>query len=419
VSRWNATGQQYAEFILDQFVLLGSVDALPDAEPLVLFRGDSGQVADCEFNPKGGWLATADVAGLALWPLSREHPIVIRRHEQPIRDLVFAPNGGWMVSSSLDGKVRLWPLEGAPPEGGRELAYGESLAVSPDGERLVVGRGGGGPAMLSPHGGPLKVLQGFTGQVVGVAFSSDGSLVAATGGLFDPTEQVIRVWKVDSGDEVAVLEVGEKTKPVSLQFTNDGRLLSMSESGLLRWDVNTGTRELVYEAKLSVFSSDARGRIVVVVESESSHILAPGSAILLNLDAGIATRLEDFGNDVISVALDPTGSLLVTGDEDGEVRVGSPNGRTPHLLLGHEGTVLAVAVDPLGRWIVSGGHDGTIRLWPMPDLSKPPLHTLPREELIAKLKTLTNLRVVRDPGSSTGWTLTHDPFPGWETVPTW
>jgi hypothetical protein len=60
-----------------------------------------------------------------------------------------------------------------------------------------------------------------------------------------------------------------------------------------------------------------------------------------------------------------------------------------------------------------------IRLWPMPDLSKPPLHTLPHDQLIAKLKTLTNLRVVRDEDSATGWTLTLDPFPGWETVPTW
>ena len=54
----------------------------------------------------------------------------------------------------------------------------------------------------------------------------------------------------------------------------------------------------------------------------------------------------------------------------------------------------------------------------MPDLSKPRLHTLPSEELIAKLKTLTNVRVVRDEESSTGWKLGHDPFPGWETVPT-
>jgi hypothetical protein len=55
----------------------------------------------------------------------------------------------------------------------------------------------------------------------------------------------------------------------------------------------------------------------------------------------------------------------------------------------------------------------------MPDLSKPPLHTLPRNELISKLKTLTNLRVVRDDESSTGWSVEAGPFPGWETVPSW
>ena len=60
-----------------------------------------------------------------------------------------------------------------------------------------------------------------------------------------------------------------------------------------------------------------------------------------------------------------------------------------------------------------------ISLRAMPDLSKPPLHTLPRDELIAKLNTLTNLRIVRDEGSATGWKLEVGPFPGWETVPTW
>ncbi len=73
----------------------------------------------------------------------------------------------------------------------------------------------------------------------------------------------------------------------------------------------------------------------------------------------------------------------------------------------------------LGCRIASCSEDTTIRLWPMPDLSKPPLHTLPRSELIAKLKTLTNLRVVRDDGSPTGWKLTVGPFPVWEAVPTW
>ena len=99
--------------------------------------------------------------------------------------------------------------------------------------------------------------------------------------------------------------------------------------------------------------------------------------------------------------------------------MGPANGDEPFLLLGHEGRIRDVEVDPLGRWVASGGEDGTVRIWPMPDLSKPPLHTLPHDELLAKLKTLTNLRVVRDEESATGWKLTHEPFPGWETVPTW
>ncbi len=46
-------------------------------------------------------------------------------------------------------------------------------------------------------------------------------------------------------------------------------------------------------------------------------------------------------------------------------------------------------------------------------VDKPPLHTLPHDELLAKLHSLTNLRAVRDPTSSTGWTIELGPFPGW------
>ena len=130
-------------------------------------------------------------------------------------------------------------------------------------------------------------------------------------------------------------------------------------------------------------------------------------------------NLDAFGDKVTTVAIDPEGTFIVTGALEGEVRAGPLNGENPYLLLGHESAVNRVTIDPRGRWIASGGDDTTVRLWPMPDLSKPPLHTLPHDELITKLKTLTNLRVVRDEDSSTGWKLEVGPFPGWETVPTW
>jgi hypothetical protein len=48
-----------------------------------------------------------------------------------------------------------------------------------------------------------------------------------------------------------------------------------------------------------------------------------------------------------------------------------------------------------------------------------PIHALPQAELLAGLKSLTNLRAVRDPSSDTGWTIEVGPFPGWATAPEW
>jgi hypothetical protein len=76
-----------------------------------------------------------------------------------------------------------------------------------------------------------------------------------------------------------------------------------------------------------------------------------------------------------------------------------------------------VAVDPLGRWVASAGQDATIRVWPMPE--GPPFHTLPYEELLDRLRAVTNLRVVPDEQSATGYRIELGPFPGWAEVPEW
>jgi len=78
----------------------------------------------------------------------------------------------------------------------------------------------------------------------------------------------------------------------------------------------------------------------------------------------------------------------------------------------------AVAVSSDGRWIGAANAVG-VHLWPMPDMTKPPLHTLPHDQLLARLDALTNLRLVSDPSSPTGYKLDIGPFPGWKDVPTW
>jgi hypothetical protein len=56
-------------------------------------------------------------------------------------------------------------------------------------------------------------------------------------------------------------------------------------------------------------------------------------------------------------------------------------------------------------------------MWPMPDLDRPPLHTLSHDELMKKLKSLANLRAVRSADSASGWDIELAPFPGWKDVP--
>jgi WD40 repeat protein len=275
-------------------------------------------------------------------------------------------------------------------------------------------------------GEETRRLDGFKHQVWGAAYSPDGRLVAGAGGVWEAAERLIRVWDADTGEEVAVLGPDDSLRPYDIAFLDNNTVLSLGRSGIKKWSLDSRTAELVYEGWISRFSVAGDGRSVLLSEildpSQSGTQKSSGRrrrAVLVDLSTGLARPLDNRGDRVNSVALGLEGSVVVTGHENGVVMVGSSNGQTPHLLLGHKNTVEAVEVDPLGRWVASTGEDTTVRLWPMPDLSQPPLHTLPREELIAKLKTLTNLRIVRDPDSPTGWNLTQDPFPGWEDLPDW
>ena len=113
--------------------------------------------------------------------------------------------------------------------------------------------------------------------------------------------------------------------------------------------------------------------------------------------------------------------FTITRTEAGEILVGPIESPIRHLLLGHEGFIRRAVASPDGRWVASAGSDGTLRLWPMPDFSRPPFHTLPHDELMATLEALTNLRVVPDDEASTGYSVEADmdAYRGWETVPEW
>jgi hypothetical protein len=212
-------------------------------------------------------------------------------------------------------------------------------------------------------------------------------------------------------------EFAREAGVISLEFLDEETLLTMGGGGLRRWDLTTGANELMVpnDGRRWMKASPSAG--VAVAWGMGADLAPPVE--LIDLVAWTSRPLPGFEGDVEWADLDPSGKVVAAGSTDGVIRVGRVDGGEPQLLLGHTAAVTRVAISPDLKWVASAGEDDTLRLWPMPDLSKPPLHTLPHDELIAKLHSLTNLRAVRDPESSTGWTIELGPFPGWRDVPTW
>jgi WD40 repeat protein/tRNA A-37 threonylcarbamoyl transferase component Bud32 len=407
-----------------QATRLWSLTAPAAADPILLRRGKGTGAGYPFFSPDGRWLATSGVGGVTLWPLVRRNPAVIRLElNRFIGGMELGPEG-LFVATAADAKVSVFPLDGPVPPEGRTVYEANNtlrlfdLAISPDGELFATCGSFGQVWIGRDDGGGAQLLEGVGGAFVD--FSPDGRLLALMDFPENTPAQAV-VWDVENARRVAVLRLDDAEMRLDPIFISDGRLLTGTSKGVVAWDVENGDHEVIIELDVYGFwPTDDGQRLLVTEAGEGGFFGDPeGSPLFYDFDSGVAMRLESHGTRVWAGALNRDGTVVVTGDRDGIIRVGPVTGEEPHLLLGNEGPVAHLEIDPLGRWIASAGGDHTIRIWPMPDLSKPPLHTLPRAHLIARLKNLTNIRAVRDPESSTGWKLTHVPFQGWETVPTW
>ncbi len=75
-------------------------------------------------------------------------------------------------------------------------------------------------------------------------------------------------------------------------------------------------------------------------------------------------RIENNSSRIFSVAFSPIGNCIVSGGDDGTLRLWNLQGQQiGKSFEGHTGWVWSVACSPMGNCIVSGGDDGTLRLW--------------------------------------------------------
>jgi WD40 repeat protein/DNA-binding SARP family transcriptional activator len=258
---------------------------------------------------------------------------------------------------------------------GRRTGIGHVVALAPDASRFVAADLHGETASIrdAHTGAKLVTLAAHKGEVLAVAYSLDGRLVAT--GSADGTA---RLWNAVTGDPVHVLRA-HRGGVFATGFSADGtRLATLGADRAVRvWDVRTG-RELrsfprVHQRTVAGVAWGegvafvGRDRIAVSPWARGSAP-SPVVAKVFDVSSGkqVAVVEDPAGaTEIVDLDVSPGGTLLVAGRADGgELQLyGLPSGRQLDVVQAHGATVLDVEFSRDGRLVATGGVDGLAKVW--------------------------------------------------------
>jgi WD40 repeat protein/serine/threonine protein kinase len=382
---------------------------IPGGREVLRLPGHRGTVFSLCFSPDGKGLASASLDGtVKIWDLAAEREVrTYRRHAGWVEAVAFGPQG-LLASAGADGTVRIWnatsgaeqlvltddkspagrlakgrvlsskgdtrppagnggmdqPLKVWDPESGRTIVplRGQtnalaSVAFSPDGSRIAAGQGNVVRVWETAGGREVHALRGHNDLVRDVAFDGSGTRLASAS-----YDQTLKVWDLATGEEVTTLR--GHTAPVNrVAFGRDGRqLVSASWDGTVKvWDVVTSGEVLVVRGHADF----ARGLAFAPDGMRLATAGADRQVFVCNAWTGKQDLCFAAHADTANaVAFSSDGTRLATAGYDGTVRLwDATTGAAIHTFTGHKGLVYRVAFSPDGSQLASAGHDGTVRFW--------------------------------------------------------
>lgn len=377
--------------------------AVSDDSRRIMVGFDSGRVK--VFDRSGAVLANVDV------------------HTKGVYGVAFAADGKHGVSVSADRTGAFWDLttgrEDVPTL--EHPSSATALAVAPGGRIYATGDEGRKVRIWDASTRKLlKTLEGHTGAIRELAFSSDGAELASVG-----ADHVLRIWNVAEGRTEKVY-VGRRAGTIGTQlplqtitsvaFSEDGRqLLVGGDAEAFLWSRDED-RELQSYARhnevsaLAIFAAkrwlatSGSDRVIKLWNLETNQVFrkfldgheasinglafSPDARWMVSVgndkrivvwDVEAQKKVREFTKHdarIASVAFSPDGEWVVTASYDNTAKVWSPKtGEERCTLQGHTSFVLSALFSPKGDSIVTGSADNTARVWDAktgkPRLEKP------------------------------------------------
>jgi WD40 repeat protein len=348
--------------------------------------------------PDDRLLATATQGAVVLFDL--ENRAVVRQWpvDQPVTSLIFVAGGTQLVTAHANGAMRRW-----------DVATGEALAgfaghsqwiaflrLDHDGKLLTSVSDDRRVGIWDVASGkPVAMLEGHQGAVAESAFSPDGKLLASVG-----NEGAIRVWDVATRAGVGTLNVpGVSLSTVG--FSPDGSLLAAAGSDhvLRLWKVpspfridaiDPGAHDLVHspDGRLLAFVSPDTSIGIWDLAAGALAMRVPGHPLMSNLMAfsldgrrlvvrgGPDARIwdlpsrtqiftvSDYPDQMLSLALGPTGQTVALGLINGKVGLWDVEGHRELAMLDRKaGNPIALSFSPDGGTLAARYTDGGLVLW--------------------------------------------------------
>ena len=252
------------------------------------------------------------------------------------------------------------------------------LDWSPDGTRFVT-EGPEDTGVIdirnADTGESMLSFDGHDVDVNGVAFSSDGAMLATTG-----DDGAAKVWDPTSGEELGSFQ-GPEGPVLGPSFSPDGDLAAAAwlDEGTVRiWDPATGrvvkTIAPVPEPFATAFSPDGRRLAVAPLDLSVAVVVDARSG-----DEVFSLQGDEFG--IRDVDWSPDGRWIATSSLDGGVQIWDASNGGLRFTLFHDGAVMTAEWSPDSTRLVTGSSDATV--WEITGAGGRELFSLAAQDLSA------------------------------------